>query len=42
MGKLQMMVSESKAELWDSITYFATTNQIYQVVLQYAIFERII
>jgi hypothetical protein len=27
VGKLQVMVSESKAELWDSITYFATTTQ---------------
>src|SRR5262245_23782593 len=27
VGKLQVTVSESKAELWDSITYFATTTQ---------------
>jgi hypothetical protein len=26
VGKLQVMVLESKAELWDSITYFATTT----------------
>jgi hypothetical protein len=25
--KLQVMVEESKAKLWDSITYFATTTQ---------------
>jgi hypothetical protein len=28
VAKLQVMVSESKAELWDSITYFAATTQI--------------
>jgi hypothetical protein len=26
VDKLQVMVSASKAELWDSITYFATTT----------------
>jgi hypothetical protein len=32
VGKLQVMVEESKAELWDSITYFATTIQNYKGV----------
>jgi hypothetical protein len=32
VGKLQVMVEESKAELWDSITYFATTTQNYKGV----------
>jgi hypothetical protein len=28
VGNWEVIVEESKAELWDSITYFATTTEI--------------